>query len=159
MTRFQSTRLARIGLLALCVTAPLAFAHGTNHGDLQLNHSYGMASETTPTQAWVYFRSLRNAGDTADRLLSASTPVAASVALQRHAPQGGDAQAAGSAAGVAAIELPAQTTIPMDHRKGAYRLLLQGLKHPLQNGDRFDLTLRFERAGAATVQVWMQAAP
>lgn len=159
MTRFQSARLARIGLLALCVTAPLAFAHGTSHGDLQVNHSYGMPSETTPTQAWVYFRSIRNAGDTTDRLLSASTPVAANVALQRHAPQGGGAQTTTSAANVAAIELPAQTTIPMDHRKGAYRLLLQGVKQPLQDGDRFDLTLRFERAGAVTVKVWMQAAP
>jgi copper(I)-binding protein len=58
---------------------------------------------------------------------------------------------------VAAIELPARASTPMDHSKGGYRLLLKGLTQPLKDGDRFDLQLQFERAGSVTIKVWMQA--
>ena len=34
--------------------------------------------------------------------------------------------------------------------------MLMDLKQPLKDGDRFDLTLRFERAGERTVKVWVQ---
>jgi len=35
-------------------------------------------------------------------------------------------------------------------------LTLIDLKAPLKDGDRFDLTLNFEHAGAKTVKVWVQ---
>lgn len=37
-----------------------------------------------------------------------------------------------------------------------YHLMLEDLKAPLKDGDRFDLTLRFEKAGERTVQIWVQ---
>jgi periplasmic copper chaperone A len=62
---------------------------------------------------------------------------------------------------VSAIELPAKGEVRMGHTqtsaKGAgHHLMLEGLKAPLKDGDRFDLTLRFEKAGERTVQVWVQ---
>jgi copper(I)-binding protein len=39
---------------------------------------------------------------------------------------------------------------------GDFQLLLRDLKHPLKDGDRFDLTLNFARAGTQTVKVWVQ---
>ena len=56
---------------------------------------------------------------------------------------------------VNAIELPAKSTTLLRHT-GDYQLSLIDIKRPLRNGDRFDLTLHFERAGHQTVQVWVQ---
>ena len=53
------------------------------------------------------------------------------------------------------IELPPHAEVPMRHG-GGYHLMLVDLKQPLKDGDRIELTLRFERAGSRTVQVWVQ---
>jgi copper(I)-binding protein len=34
--------------------------------------------------------------------------------------------------------------------------MLMNLKRPLKDGDRFDLSLTFERAGTQSVKVWVQ---
>ena len=56
---------------------------------------------------------------------------------------------------VTAIELPPKATTLLRHT-GDYQLLLRNLKQPLKDGDRFDITLNFARAGAQTVKVWVQ---
>lgn len=43
-----------------------------------------------------------------------------------------------------------------DARVGEYQRMLIDLKWPLKDGERFDLTLKFERAGARTVPVWVR---
>ncbi len=129
-----------------------AFAHGSSKGDLRVDHSYASAGSS---ESVVYFRSMRNEGDKPDRLLGGNSPVATTVELQRIVQQGGTK----TASAVATIELPAKTNIPMRHDKGDYRLLLKGLKQALKDGDRFDLELNFEKAGALTVKVWVQALP
>jgi copper(I)-binding protein len=146
--------LRKIGLAPLLTLALVcsAWAHGSSQGDVRVDHSYATPGTS---EAVVYFRALRNEGDQPERLLDASTPVAAQVELQRSLPQAGSK----TALTVTAIELPARSILPMRHDKGAYRLLLKGLKQPLQDGDRFDLHLHFERAGALAVKVWVQAAP
>ena len=141
--------LAPVLALVLVCTA---WAHGSSQGDVRVEHSYATPGTSDSV---VYFRALRNTGDQPERLLQASTPVAAQVELQRSLAQAGGK----TAVAVAAIELPARSTTPMRHDKGEYRLLLKGLKQPLQDGDRFDLHLHFERAGALAVKVWVQAAP
>ena len=42
-------------------------------------------------------------------------------------------------------------------RGGTHLLLLPGLRAPLAAGDRFPVTLRFERAGEQVVEVWVEA--
>jgi copper(I)-binding protein len=132
--------------------APAAWAHGSSQGDLRVEHSYATPGST---EAVVYFRCIRNEGDKPDRLLGGNTAVAVSVEMQRMVQQAGTR----TPVAIAAIELPARTMTPMRHNKGEYRLLLKGLKQPLKDGDRFDLHLNFERAGALLVQVWVQTAP
>jgi copper(I)-binding protein len=56
---------------------------------------------------------------------------------------------------VPAIDLPPKTVIELRHG-GSYHLMLMDLKQPLKDGDRFDMTLNFERAGKQTVKVWVQ---
>jgi copper(I)-binding protein len=144
----------RVGFVPAMVfaLASAAFAHGSSKGDLRVEHAY---ASTGTSEAVVYFRGLRNEGEKPERLLRGNTPVAAAVELQRRVQSGG----AQTAAAVAAIELPGKTNTPMRHDKGEYRLLLKGLKQPLQDGDRFDLTLFFEHTGTLVVKVWVQATP
>jgi len=135
-----------LGLLAwLLSLSPLAHAHGSAVGDLHIDHPYAVPSAPGATVGHAYLRGIRNEGHHLDRLLSAETPVAAAVQLLRLGP---DSQ-------VQAIELPPNTTVRLRHT-GDYQLRLIDLKTALRDGDRFDLTLHFEHAGAKTVQVWVQ---
>ena len=54
-----------------------------------------------------------------------------------------------------ALPLPAKTTVKPMHG-GEWHLMLLDLKAPLKDGDRFAVTLRFERAGEKDVSVWVQ---
>lgn len=131
--------------LAAVVALPgrQVWAHGTRAGDLLIDHAYALPSPAGQDQGQAHLRRLSNRGAQADRLLGARTPVAASVLLQRRGQT------------VQALELPPGADLSLKH-DGEWRLLLQGLKAPLVNGQRFALVLRFERAGEQEVMVWVQ---
>ena len=99
----------------------------------------------------MYFRTLKNTGREADRLLSATTTAAESMELHssiivdnvmRMRP-------------LAAIDLPPGADLKVRHG-GEIHLMLIGLKAPLKNGDRFTVRLKFERAGEHDVVVQVQ---
>ena len=53
--------------------------------------------------------------------------------------------------------LPAGATVTFRHgTPDGHHLMLLDLKAPLKDGDRFPVTLTFEKAGTHTVQVWVQ---
>jgi copper(I)-binding protein len=137
--------------LALLPIARQAQAHDTHAGELLLDHAYAVPSAPGEPNGKAYLRGIKNAGGQADRLLSASTPIAAAVELQSLMKHGNDLHAQT----VNAIELPPKTTTLLRHT-GDYQLLLRDLKQPLKDGDRFDLTLNFARAGTQTLKVWVQ---
>ena len=56
---------------------------------------------------------------------------------------------------IEAIEIPPGAVLKLRHG-GDTHLMLLGLKAPLQDGERFALWLRFERAGEHEVTVWVQ---
>jgi copper(I)-binding protein len=128
-----------------------AYAHDVAKGDLLLDHPYAVPSLAGVNNGAAYLRGIKNKGDKVDRLRSASSPVAARVELHRMALDAGVMRMRE----VSAIDLPPQTMTPLRH-SGEYHLMLMGLKHALKDGDRFDLTLNFERAGTQTVKVWVQ---
>jgi len=141
-----------LGLLAwLLSLSPLARAHGSAAGDLQIDHPYAVPSAPGATVGHAYLRGLRNTGHRPDRLLRADTPAAVSVQLHRLGHDGYEVPDSR----VQAIELPPNTTVRMRHT-GDYQMRLIDLKTALRDGDRFDLTLHFEHAGTQTVQVWVQ---
>jgi hypothetical protein len=148
-----SRRLALISLIGLAVLPinRFAHAHGSQTGDLLLDHAYAVPSVPGETFGKAFFRGIKNAGGQADRLLSASTPIAAAVDLQSLKKHSNSLHAET----VNAIELPPKATTLLRHT-GDYQLLLRDLKQPLKDGDRFDLTLNFARAGTQTVKVWVQ---
>lgn len=145
-------RCARfMGLFACSCVMSCAFAHGTQSGGLLLDHPYAVPSQAGQTFGKAYLRGIQNTGGQADKLLSASTPVANQVTLHSLKMDGNGLQGTQ----VAAIDLPAKSVTKLRHT-GDYQLTLIDLKAPLKDGDRFDLTLNFQHAGSQTVKVWVQ---
>lgn len=136
---------------AWLLAAQGAAAHGTRAGDIVIDHPYAVPSPVGSTAGAMYFRTLKNHGEQADRLLGARTAVAASVEIHRSTMDGNVMRMRA----VEALPLPAKTTVKPMHG-GEWHLMLLDLKAPLKDGDRFAVTLRFERAGEKDVSVWVQ---
>jgi len=97
------------------------------------------------------FLTIRNAG-AADRLLSASTPAAGRTELHTML-RDGDIMRMRQVEAIAVPEGGAVTLAP-----GGLHVMLIGLTRPLAVGESVPLTLVFERAGAVTVNLAVQAA-
>lgn len=154
---FRATTRLRgclLGLVCL-MTSALSMAHDFRVGSLVIDHPYATPTTMGSSTGAAYIKALRNRGDVADRLLGASSPVASRVSL--HAMHlDGEVMRMRE---VNAIELPAKGEVRMGHkpeRTTSHHLMLEGLKAPLKDGDRFELTLRFEKAGERTVQIGVQ---
>ncbi len=96
-----------------------------------------------PGAAWL---TIRNAGGE-DRLVGAESPAAARVELHTHIHEGGVMMMRK----VEGVDIPAGGEAALE--PGGDHLMLFGLKAGLKTGDRFPLTLLFEKAGAVTVEV------
>ena len=142
------------GLLAclFMTLTGIVFAHGASVGSLYIDHPYALPNPAIANQWIIYFRGIKNDGSTPDRLTHASTPIAAEVIFQQALPPLGSDKFTT----LTSIELPAKTNTPRRRHPGEYRLLLKDLQQPIKNGDRFSLTLSFERAGIETVTVYVQ---
>jgi copper(I)-binding protein len=143
-------RAIALGVLAWLMLASLAKAHDFRIGAIVIDHPYAApAAAGTPTGA-VHFKAIRNRGDATDRLVGAYSPVAARVVFTRVQTEGPSRKTTE----VAAIELAARAELRMRHgQSDGYSLRLEGLKTPLRDGEHFDLTLRFEKAGERTIPV------
>ena len=86
-------------------------------------------------------------GATADRLLSATAPVAKQTELHTMS-MDGDVMRMRP---IEAVPVPARQMVEL--KPGGMHLMLVGLAKPLAAGSTFPLTLRFEKAGDITVQV------
>ena len=159
-TRFLSALRVRDSLIGLCVCffasvlpAANSLAHDFRVGSIVIDHPYATPSIPGTQTGAVYFRELLNKGDKADRLLSAQTGVATSVGIHRMQLDG-DVMRMRE---IQSLDLPARASVPMRHgQSNGYHLMLEGLKAPLKDGERFDLTLKFDKAGERTVKVWVQ---
>ncbi len=145
----SARRVAIAVLLALaCNSAP---AHDFKAGALVIDHPYATPTPPGARTGAVYFRALKNPGRDADRLLGASTPAAGSVEIHKTT-MDGDVMRMRQ---IDALELPAGAEMKFRHG-GEWHLMLIDLKAPLRKGDRFPITLRFERAGEREAMVWVQ---
>jgi copper(I)-binding protein len=86
-------------------------------------------------------------GATPDRLVGASSQVAAKVELHTMSMKGDVMQMRE----VDAVEIPANA--PIKFAPGGLHIMLMGLKAPLKTGETIPLTLTFEHAGTRTVDV------
>jgi hypothetical protein len=137
--------------LLFAVAAPVV-AHDFRLGPLRIDHPYATPTPSGAANGAAYLRGIRNTGDEPDRLISAATPVARTVEIHRSVI---DAQNVMRMRAIDAVDLPPKAEVRLRHG-GEHHLMLIDLKAPLKNGDRFPMTLRFERAGEREVMVWVQ---
>jgi periplasmic copper chaperone A len=160
MTFSKKTNVSALSALvvfALSAISSAAAAHSYTLGNLQITHPYTVPSPFFGKTGAAYIRGIVNKGSTADALVSASTPAAASVEIHTMK-MDGDVMRMRE---VNAIALPgnSETTLRHDERgANGYHFMLIDLKDRLKVGDQFPLTLKFERAGTVEVTVVVQKA-
>jgi copper(I)-binding protein len=89
---------------------------------------------------------------TADRLVSASTPVAKKAELHTMSMQG----MVMKMRPVSGVDIPPGQAVTL--KPGGEHIMLMGLNQPLRVGQSFPLTLDFEKAGPRTVTVTVEKA-
>jgi periplasmic copper chaperone A len=91
-------------------------------------------------------------GSAPDRLVGVSSPVAARAQLHTASNENGVMK-------MRQVDgIPLEPGKPIELKPGGYHVMLVDLKQPLKEGDRFPLTLTFEKAGSVAVTVTVQKA-
>lgn len=148
MTR---SSLFRSSLLLIAAASAPLLAHNFKAGALTITHPW--ARETAQGQVvGGGFLGITNAGKAEDRLLSASSPVAAEVQLHTMTMDEGVMRMRQVKDGIA---IPAGQTVTL--KPGGLHIMFMGLKAPLAKGTSIPATLRFQRAGAVKVRFAVQA--
>lgn len=136
-------------LTGLMLSPLMAQAHEYKAGQIQIDHPWSRAMPPSAPNAAAFFV-LHNQGDTADRLVSANSPQAQKTEIHEHVHQNGLMKMQQ----VQGVDVPAGGEVqfvPM-----GYHVMLFGVKQQLKDGERFPLTLRFEKAGEVQVEVAVQ---
>jgi copper(I)-binding protein len=136
-------RILTLAMIAATVVAAPATAHKQRHKALTITHPW-VAPTPDPSRGAAVHLKIANDAASADDLLSATTPRAARVVLQKMG-DGADAST------VARIPLPAGSKVELGGKP--YRIWLDGLRSPLGAYDSFPMTLRFAKAGEVAIEV------
>jgi periplasmic copper chaperone A len=146
-------KLHHLAAIAITVLAAgLSQAHEFKLKNLNIGHPY--ARTTAPNQpSGAAYLSLENKGSSADKLTSISSPVARSVQVHTMSMEGNVMKMRE----VDGIDLPPAAKVEMKPGNG-YHIMLIGLEKPLKAGDKFPLTLNFEKAGKTDVTVVVEEA-
>ena len=148
------TRVLCCAALACAVIAAnlsSAGAHEFKAGSLTIEHPWSRATPNGATTA-VGYTIIDNAGDTADRLLSATAEVATKVSQHSMTTENGVMKMREVTDG---IVVPAHGSAAL--KPGGYHLMFEGLKHPLKQGESVPGTLVFEKAGTVPVTFKVEA--
>lgn len=142
----MSLRSVSLFFCALAVSVS-AYAHEYQLGTLHIGHPYARA--TVPGQpSGGAFLSIQNTGKEADKLIGVSSSVAKSTEIHTMSMDGNVMKMRE----IGEIALPPAATVEMTPGHG-YHIMLMGLTQPLKAGDKFPITLTFEKAGKIEVSV------
>ncbi len=134
-------------LLAFAITLLCAGGALAQTGSVEVTGAWARATPAKADNGGAY---LTLEAATPDRLIGASTPVAAKAELHRMTMTNGIMKMRQ----LAAIDLPAGKTVTL--KPGAMHIMLIGLKKPLETGQTFPLTLDFAKAGKREVTVTVE---
>ena len=134
---------------ALCAVTLGVAGHGANVGDIAIGHPFATPSIPGTSNGAAYLASIENNGAAADRLVRASTPIAARVEIHT---MNLDAQGVMRMREIDGVELAPKAKVQMKPGGGLH-LMLIGLKEPLKEDATFPMTLEFERAGKVEVKM------
>jgi periplasmic copper chaperone A len=142
--------LKKTVLLALLMAASLpTLAHEYEAGELHIEHPWSREMPPVAPTAAAYFV-IHNKGAEADRLLGASTPHAGKAELHEHV----HADGLMKMQHVQTVVIPAGGEVKFEPM--GYHVMLFNLQQQGKEGERFPLTLTFEKAGAVDVEVAVQ---
>ncbi|MCV6574240.1 MAG: copper chaperone PCu(A)C [Cohaesibacter sp.] len=133
-------------LVASLMALSPAMAADIMAGDLTISGAFARAS-AGKAKAGGGFMMIKNKGD-ADRLLSASSNVAARTELHTHIMDGDVMRMREVKDG---IPVPAKGEVAL--KPGSYHVMFMKLHEPLKKGQKFPVELTFEKAGKVTVEV------
>jgi copper(I)-binding protein len=138
-----------IKILAFAAGLVVASAALAQPAQLEVNNAWAGA---TPGKAENGVAFLTIQSPTADRLVSASSPVAKKAELHTMSMQG----MVMKMRPITGLDIPAGQ--PVTLKPGGEHIMLMGLDQPLHEGQSFPLTLDFEKAGPRTVTVTVEKA-
>ena len=142
--------LKRTLLLAALLSPSLfASAHDYQVGELQIEHPWSRAMPPVAPAAAAYFV-VHNRGGEADRLLGVQTPVAGKAELHEHV----HADGVMKMQQVQDVVVPAGGSVRFEPM--GYHVMLFNVQQQAKDGERFPLTLTFDKAGAIEVEVAVQ---
>jgi periplasmic copper chaperone A len=144
--------LSSLALATLLVgfVAP-ALAQGTGNASITVEKPWARATPAGAKTGAVYM-TLDNKSGAADRLTGASSDVADKLQIHEMKVENGVMQMREIAGG---LSIPAGGSVVL--KPGSYHVMLIGLKKPLTAGEKFPLTLTFEKVGNVSVTVPVQA--
>ncbi|MDH4562910.1 copper chaperone PCu(A)C [Pseudomonas sp. BN411] len=143
----RKTLLALGALLSFSGTLA---AHDYTFGSLHIEHPWAMAVPAVSPNGAAYLV-IHNKGTEADKLLGADTARAGKTEIHEHLHKDGLMKMQKVEGGV---EIPAGGEARFE--QGGYHLMMFGLKQPLNDGDKFPMTLHFQKAGDLDVEVHVQ---
>ncbi len=180
-SRFKWLRRRRQRAIALVGAGLFLLMSNVSHASDEFAISNVWARESPPTVSnGAVYLVIKDLSGNGDRLIGVSTDIAARAELHehrmeathdsesddqpekkdhdkdghgghRHDGQSGSKHGMMKMRQVEAIEVPTNGTVEL--RPLGYHVMLFDLKAPLKDGERFDLTLEFEKAGATVVSV------
>ncbi len=144
---------AAIALAAFGLTASLAFTHEYKSGRILVVHPYATPTMPGATAGTAYMKII-NGGKRPIRLMSASTPMAASVEFHSMTMTNGIMRMRPVAAG---ILLPRHGEVRF--APGGFHMMLVGLKKPLAEEEMVPLTLHFKGAPDVKIELYIENMP
>ena len=126
-------------LLTASIARPL-HAQGRSAGGIAVEEPWARATPGGARTGAAYM-TLVNKGDTANRLLGATSPVASEVQFHKVTEENGISRMRE----LRTIDIAPEDMVLL--KPGNIHIMLVGLKHPLKQGETFPLTLEFEKAG------------
>ena len=142
MRHIRSTLFAA----ALALAATPALAQQFKAGDLVIEQAWARATPKGATVAAGYL-TIRNNGASADKLVGGSADFADSVQIHEMSNAGGVMKMRQTDG----LDIPAKGSVAL--KPNGYHLMFQGLKQPLVAGQSVKVTLTFEHAGSAPVEL------
>lgn len=115
------------------------------YGQVIVEKPWARATVPTARVAGAYL-TVRNRSALADRLIGASSPVAARVEFHVHTAEGEVMKMRQAQA----LDVPANGTLEL--KPGGAHLMFVDIRKPFREGDLVPVTLRFEKAGEVGVQ-------
>ena len=136
-------------VVATMLHATAAQAHSHKFKRLEIVHPWCIETSDA-TKPVIVSVTIRNAGRQPDKLLSATTSMAAKTEFR----EGGSPETEGPVTRSVAVAGHAEVNL----KRGGPHILLSGMKKQLNPYDSFFMTLAFERTGKVEVEVMVEEA-